>query len=323
MNTEFRKFIEGSAGESDVEKMMIRLAANPEDDEISGSLEEFFDSLEPSPEDDGSAREALSSINSRLRGSKRRNFLNSRAAAFAAGFAIPVLLLSSLLLLKPDRQQTWSEKYIPFGQTETITLSDGTSLTLNSGSRVTYPDFFVKGERRIFVDGEVYADVARDEDAPFIIESGNLQVKVLGTVFDLKSYSEDDNAQLMLFEGAVNMKANADSVIHELIVHPGENVTYDKLAGDMTVRAFDEDAYRPFTENGSIHFFNERLSDVARELERRFGVKVMISDSSLAETHYYAHFTNCESLDEILASLNSDRHFRIKKSDGIVYITKR
>lgn len=310
--------------ESDMERYRLMLAEDPENVAASNALEEYFDSLEPASGYDDDAREALCSINSRLRGSRRRlRFSNSRLVWTAALVALPFVILSSILLFKPQKNQVWSELYIPFGQTETITLSDGTSLTLNSGSRVTYPDFFVKGERRIFVDGEVYADVARDEDAPFIIESGNLQVKVLGTVFDLKSYSEDDNAQLMLFEGAVNMKANADSVIHELIVHPGENVTYDKLAGDMTVRAFDEDAYRPFTEKGSIHFFNERLSDVARELERRFGVKVMISDSSLAETHYYAHFTNCESLDEILASLNSDRHFRIKKSDGIVYITKR
>lgn len=326
MENKFRQLVSGELTDFEAEEIQGQLVEQADNASTDLMLEEYFDSLDNGDTDIAMATEALAMINSRLKGERRRDRagnLSRWTMRVAAMLCVPFAGLSIYMATRAGEQQTWSEKFVPFGATEELVLSDGTMLTLNSGSRITYPDRFIGEERRIFVDGEVIADVARDEDCPFIIESKDIEVKVLGTKFDFKSYFNDVNAELMLFEGSVNLKADADSLLHEVIIHPGEFATYDKITGELNVRKVDQSLYKPFSENGSMHFFNSRLSDVTKELERRFGVRFIITDAKLASTHYYAYFTNGESLDEILLTLNADKRMQIRKTDEAVYLMKR
>lgn len=326
MEYKFKQLVSGELTDSEAEDVQTELVMHAEDASTEKMLEEFFDSLDDGCTDSAMASEALCQINSRLKGERRRvraDGLSRWTMRLAAALCLPFAGLSIYMATQSGKHQTWSERFVPFGTTEELVLSDGTKLTLNSGSRITYPDHFMGKERRIFVDGEVIADVTQDEDCPFIIESKNIEVKVLGTKFDFKYYFNDANAELMLFEGSVNLKADADSLVHEVIIHPGEFATYDKITGELNIRKVDEKSYKPFSDNGSMHFFNSRLSDVAKELERRFGIRFIITDANLANTHYYAYFTNGESLDEILLTLNADKRMHIRKTDEAIYLMDR
>lgn len=298
---------------------------NGKDMTLDAELEAYFESLDDGTVDLAEARKALAAINAAIP-DKVNHRRAGRAFRFvtvaAASMFLPLLVYTCHLAFRSEPQQSWIEKYVPVGETEEMILSDGTKLSLNAGSRITYPDFFAGDQRRIFIDGEVYAEVAKNEECPFIIESGNVEVKVLGTTFCFKSYHDDDYSELMLLEGSVKLKADADSIIHEAIIHPGELANFDKLSGDFNIRKVDGTSYRPFTENRSLHFLNTRLSDVAKELERQFGVRFVIADDKLASTHYYAYFTNGESLDEILLALNSDNKMKIRRTPEAIYILK-
>ena len=292
---------------------------------LDAELEAYFESLDDGTVDLAEARKALAAINAAIP-DKVNHRRAGRAFRFvtvaAASMFLPLLVYTCHIALKPEVLQNWTELYVPYGETGELVLSDGTKLNLNSGSRVTYPDFFTGPERKIFVDGEVVADVAKNEEMPFIIVSNDLKVKVLGTRFDFKSYALDANAELMLFEGSVDFMAESDTMVHEAIISPGEYVTYDRVAGRMDVSRLADGSYKPFTDQGAMHFFNERLSDIARELERRFGVIFVIADGNLADTHYYAYFSNGESLDEILMTLNANNSLRIKKTSDTVYLMR-
>lgn len=292
---------------------------------LDAELEAYFESLDDGTVDLAEARKALAAINAAIPDKVNRRRAG-RAFRFvtvaAASMFLPLLVYTCHIALKPEVLQNWTELYVPYGETGELVLSDGTKLNLNSGSRVTYPDFFTGSERKIFVDGEVVADVAKNEEMPFIIVSNDLKVKVLGTRFDFKSYALDANAELMLFEGSVDFMAESDTMVHEAIISPGEYVTYDRVAGRMDVSRLADGSYKPFTDQGAMHFFNERLSDIARELERRFGVIFVIADGNLADTHYYAYFSNGESLDEILMTLNANNSLRIKKTSDTVYLMR-
>ena len=106
------------------------------------------------------------------------------AMSIAACMILPFLGAVAYKYLVPEEEAQWLEMKVPHGQKSELILADGTCLHLNAGSRVTYPSEFIGKERRIFVDGEVFAEVAKDPEKPFIIASGDVDVKVLGTTFN-------------------------------------------------------------------------------------------------------------------------------------------
>ena len=221
-----------------------------------------------------------------------------------------------------QEQAEWLELKVPYGQTEELILADGTHLHLNAGSRITYPTVFTGSERRIFVEGEVFAEVAENPEKPFYIASGDVNVKVLGTTFNLKAYDNTDCVELLLLEGKVQMDITAQNRTKQLVIHNGEMLQYDRKSGEIDLKDFNPLRYKGFHENGSIHFFNLRLNDITSDLERLFGSKIVLLDESLSDTRYFAWFTNNEDLDQILQSINVDGKMKFDRRDGVIYISK-
>lgn len=221
-----------------------------------------------------------------------------------------------------QEQAEWLELKVPYGQTEELILADGTHLHLNAGSRITYPTVFTGSERRIFVEGEIFAEVAENPEKPFYIASGDVNVKVLGTTFNLKAYDNTDCVELLLLEGKVQMDITAQNRTKQLVIHNGEMLQYDRKSGEIDLKDFNPLRYKGFHENGSIHFFNLRLNDITSDLERLFGSKIVLLDESLSDTRYFAWFTNNEDLDQILQSINVDGKMKFDRRDGVIYISK-
>ena len=217
----------------------------------------------------------------------------------------------------------WHELKVPYGKTDVLVLSDGTRLHLNAGTRVTYPSQFHDGERKIFVEGEVFAEVAKNQDQPFLIASGDVDVKVLGTTFNFKAYDNTERVELILLEGSVQMDIDAATRTKQIMLHPGELLQYDRKSGEIEMKDFQPHLYKGFHDGGAIHFFNLCLSDIASDLERLFGVKVVLLDEKLAESRYFAWFSNNETLDQILDGINVDDKMRFLKKDGVIYILKK
>jgi ferric-dicitrate binding protein FerR (iron transport regulator) len=244
------------------------------------------------------------------------------AMSIAACMILPFLGAVAYKYLVPEEEAQWLEMKVPHGQKSELILADGTCLHLNAGSRITYPSEFIGKERRIFVDGEVFAEVAKDPEKPFIIASGDVDVKVLGTTFNFKAYDNAECVELLLLEGKVQMNIDAQNRTKQLMVHQGEMVQYDRKNGEIDLKDFNPLRYKGFHDNGSIHFFNLRLSDITSDLERLFGSKIVLLDESLADTRYFAWFTNNEDLDQILQGINVDGKMKFTRRDGVIYISK-
>lgn len=187
--------------------------------------------------------------------------------------------------------------------------------------RITYPSAFTGKERRIFVDGEIFADVAKDPHKPFIIRSGDVGIRVLGTKFNFKSYTNTDCIELLLVDGAVQFDIDTDTRKQQLRMEPGDLVLYDRVSNDINLSTFQPEHFKSFADNRAIHFFNLRMHDIALDLERLFGTRIVILDEALAQTRYFAYFTNNETLDQILSAINSDRKMKISRRDGVVYLS--
>ena len=320
-----RKYFYGQLSPQEEERVRGWLAEHSDEPEVIRALDEIL--VEMGAGETTVSKDAYKAAADKLglrtkRVSKIMKTIGKWTAVVAACIVLPLLgAIGYSHLNSPDVE--WHEIVVPSGSTDELILADGSHIYLNAGSRITYPDSFIGKERRIFVEGEVYAKVAKDEEKPFCINANDVNVTVLGTTFNFKAYKNAECVELLLLDGSVQMDIASDARTHKLQVHPGEIIQFDRKSGDIDIKNFDPSRYKPFHEGRAIHFFNLRLSDITEDIERLFGTKVVILDESLAETRYLAWFTNNESIEQILKGINTDGNMKFITKDGVVYISKK
>ncbi len=317
------KYLEGKLSRSEDLKVQLWLASHGDDKELQSMLDVYFDGMETA-DDSKEIDKELAALEKKLGVTRKWDY---RRWLFAAVAAIAVVLLPmtgyrSGVKSASEEQIPWSEMNVPKGQTAELTLSDGTVLSLNSGTKIVYPQEFRGRTREIIVDGEVLAEVAKDPDRPFLIKSGPSTIKVTGTKFDFKSYEQDKVIEIALLEGSVDYSWKTPLVTRTVSLEAGNLMKLDKNSADISVSQLNVASYKTFNQNRSIHFLDEPLSDIAAALERVFDTKIVIMDESLAKTHYFAYFLNNEGLDEILNALNASGAMAIGRHDNVITISR-
>lgn len=213
----------------------------------------------------------------------------------------------------------WLEANTSAGQKLEVVLPDGSSMTLGPSTKMIYPSAFTGDERKVFVLGSVYADIESDAKKPFVVSAGNLDVRVLGTEFQLNSYEDDSEAEVALVEGTVQLHNKVDN--RDVTMRPGDIVCFEKASGNFIRKNFAAGYYKDILENGGFQFVNQRLRDIASCLERHFAVTIHIDDADIADERYFASFINNESVDEILDVLNAQNYMKIVRKGKIIHIT--
>ena len=164
---------------------------------------------------------------------------------------------------------------IPNGGEFQVTLADGTKVCLNAGTKLTYPIAFVGKERRVRLEGEGYFEVKRDENKPFIVEIKGMEVKVLGTSFNLRSFAADNRSTATLISGKIEVKTSSRRVElspnHQADLWVGEN--------KLDVREVDAAVYSAWTK-GRFVFRRERLETILDDVSRWYNVTVFYEQSS-------------------------------------------
>lgn len=247
---------------------------------------------------------------------RRRGFRWLNAGIIAAAIA------AFFILQENEEPVRWQEAYAKVGETERITLADGTELWLNSGTKVIYPSRFDSDVRSIFIDGEIYAEVTPNKKKPFIVNAPEINVKVHGTSFGVKAFSEMPNAEVALISGSVTVEDN-DNHGFSRTMKPGEMIRYNHQFGTAEKYTIDPETYGSWQNNHNIRFINQSLEEIAGDLERRFDVEIIIEDSSLARSQFYASFIHNENLETILKALNSDGSMNITRKDRIIIISAK
>ena len=217
----------------------------------------------------------------------------------------------------------WVEVNVPFGEKEEVTLSDGTVLHLNSGSRLTYPSVFSGDSRTVFMDGEAHLDVAKDPEHPFIIKSQSIDIKVLGTSFNFKNFARERMAELLLMEGSVEACVSIPDDTRTVRLRPGDKMQYNRENGNLDIARFNPNGYKAFYEDNSLHFLDMEMADIAVELSRRFNCEIVVLDEELASRRYFSSFTNNETLDQILAVMSSDGKMSVRHSGKTIYLQSK
>lgn len=164
---------------------------------------------------------------------------------------------------------------IPYGKRSEITLADGTHIWLNSGSQLSYPSRFKTNSRDVYLTGEAFFDVTADANKPFYVMTRDFKIKVLGTKFNVSSYSEDRTIQTVLLKGKVS--AGKNKLFAETIdLYPGERLVYDKAGNNLAKEKVDVQLYTSWI-NGYLIFDNEPTTEVFKKLERYYNQRIIAS----------------------------------------------
>jgi len=206
-----------------------------------------------------------------------------------------------------DKEElVYNELTVPYGKTFELALSDGTDIHLNAGTSIKYPVQFIKGkERQVFIkNGEVYFDVAKDEEHPFVVNVEALNVRVLGTKFNVSFYPEDESVNTVLVEGSVGLyeDGNVFNKQESAILEPGYKAAWNVTNKKMVFHQVDTDVYTGWIE-GKIIFKDTPFKNIRKKLERHYNVSIKNYDKKLDENTYSAVF-DVESIEKVLETLN-------------------
>ena len=180
----------------------------------------------------------------------------------------------------------------PRGGEYRVTLSDGTVVTLNSGSKLSFPTGFRGAERNVTLEGEGFFEVAKNADMPFVVSVEGREIRVLGTKFNLSSYEEDRGVTATLLEGSILF---SDQNNHQVKLHPNQQANSEQ--GKLTLKNVDAADYMAWTK-GEFLFNDVPIATVMQKLARWYDVEVDLE--SLPEKNLYLKVSRTSNIKDLL-----------------------
>ena len=196
---------------------------------------------------------------------------------------------------------SYEQRSNPKGTKSKVLLADGTTVWLNVDSKLWFPTAFNGPRREVYLEGEAFFDVKRNEQQPFIIHLGGNQVRVLGTSFNVKAYGDDAQVETAVVTGCVafiGSAARAAARPDTVFVVPNQKVVLQKTTGELRTETVDAHDYGAWNQR-SLVFAGTPLTEVARTLARNYNVTVRFANKDLRTCRLTGRFRN-QSLAEVV-----------------------
>jgi transmembrane sensor len=244
----------------------------------------------------------------------------------AAFLLIPVIGLGILFWVSQYNQPVgqYTETIAPRGQKSQIVLADGTKVWLNSDTKIKYPGNFNKNQRDVYLDGEAFFEVAKNEHQPFVVHTSQVNVKVLGTKFNIKAYADESDIETSLFEGKINLVLNnslAENPV-EKEVEPGQSLVYSKADHQLVAKKIPQDEINGW-KNNQLIFKDDTFSNLVRRLERWYDVKVVYDEKQFNDRRLTVELYEGERLDRLMGIISLALSVDYKYEKGEIILTPR
>lgn len=208
---------------------------------------------------------------------------------------------------------------IPNGKKFQIELSDGTLVHLNAGSSLRYPvNFLHDGPRQVFLSGEAYFDVAKNASNPFIVNVDQLDVRVLGTQFNVSAYREDVSIDVVLVEGTVDLNQKDQLQGERIQLTPGQKGSYKENLNSITVKEVNTALYTSWMQ-GHLVFRDLTFDQILAKLERHYNIEIVNTNAELGQEVFNASFDNV-AIEEVLGYFNDIHsiHYKVEENRVII-----
>lgn len=237
----------------------------------------------------------------------------------AAAAIIPLILLGGSLFFIIGRTGVFAnselaEVHVPNGEQLQIILQDGTSVKLNSGSTLEYPKSFGLFNRKVKLLGEGYFAVAKERNRPFIIDLNDISVKVTGTKFNVKAYSEE-NITVALDEGSVDIIDRNENIYP---LKKDQFAYFDRISGVCTVNGITDSSEHTAWLTKSLNFYRTPLRDILNTLERQHDVQFIISNPDILNLKFSISSSKVD-INSILSDLEKVSNIRFIKNENKTY----
>ncbi len=208
-----------------------------------------------------------------------------------------------------------NEVVIPFGKKSQLILEDGTKVWLNAGSRMAFPTKFGNKKREVFLEGEAYFEVAHNKNVPFLVNTSDIAVKVLGTRFNLSAYQSDALTETILVEGkvAVTERSAIGFLNGETILSPNQKASFSKEKKVFAIANEPDVEFAIAWTEGWFKFSQQSLNDVLNKLKRYYNVQFVFDSGFSTADLITGKLDLKESIDQVMTALAdvADIEYRI------------
>ena len=308
-----QRYVEGNVSKEEVESVVDWLDKDGENVKEFMALHKLYDiSLFNKPHTEN---ESTKGKTGKL--FKKAAFELMKIAAVFIAFIVVSQLYSNKQEDKVDNTTEYQTIFIPAGQRAELTLPDSTKVWLNAKTKLVYPVRFGEGERMVTLDGEAYFDVRRNEKQPFIVKTKTMDIKVLGTEFNIRAYSELNTSEIALLKGAVDIKASdGNSPYHTLNVNENAVLNNGKL-DISTINDFDHFMWK----EGLLCFKCEPVELIIGKLELYFDIKIDVKKKELLKYKYTGKFRTTDGVEQVLKVLQLEHKFTYTRDNDLNLIT--
>ena len=208
-----------------------------------------------------------------------------------------------------NEQMEYHTIRVPRGGEYNLQLADGSKVYLNAGSSLRYPVRFTGERREVVLTGEGYFEVAKDTARPFVVKAGEIDVRVLGTAFNVNAYPERETVAATLVEGSVQVHYKAG----QQVIRPGMQLVYDKQNGKAEVSAVDTEVYTSW-KDGYYYFKREPLENIMEVLSRWYDLNVFYHNQDLKRMEFGGRLKRYDDISYLLKKMEEtqDVEFIIK-----------
>jgi transmembrane sensor len=339
------KYLQNSLSSEEQEEFKNWLLADPKNNKLFKDFKKVWvltselssaDCLDPEHEFEQFKKEHLKSIKANTSGLKRRLIPILRIAAvvlITVGTTVLVQKLSQRNV--PRVENSFNQILTKAGEKTHLVLSDGSNIWLNVCSMLKYPTDLNRSEIDIYLDGEAYFDLKKIPGRKFIIHTSKINIKVLGTAFNLKSYPDENTIETTLIRGKISISQDGqeEKAQNEVILSPNQSAIFFKSADsiykpdisgsfaqkssnnlnkdrmliseqkDMVVQELQDPTVMSSWKDGKLIFKAEPFEQLAKRLERRYNVKINITSEKLKNSRLSGMFDN-ESIEQALKALS-------------------
>ncbi|MBF4516803.1 DUF4974 domain-containing protein [Flavobacterium sp. ANB] len=222
-----------------------------------------------------------------------------------------------------DEKVLYNSLTVPYGKRFKLILSDGTVVSLNSGTTLKYPEQFgINGKRNVFLTGEAFFEVTKDKQHPFIVNANQVDIEVLGTKFNVSAYPENPTVNSVLVEGSIQISEIADTS-NSVLLAPNQMATWQNNSKKFVTKAVDATFYSAWTK-GELAFKDTPFSTIAKIIQRTYDVEIINENAVLAKQSFTGTIKISESsVENILELLKRDTPFNYTIKQNTIIITNQ
>lgn len=222
-----------------------------------------------------------------------------------------------------DNEIVYNTVIVPYGKRTQITLADNSSIWLNSGSKLIYPARFAANKREVYLEGEAIFEVSHNREQPFHVITRDVEVKVLGTVFDVCAYRDDSITSTVLEKGSVELRYSKSSFISQakLTMTPGTMAVYSPKEQMMEQSDVNTRLYTSWRE-GYLVLERQTLGEILKKISRYYNVSIELNDQSLKDETFTGNLDLRNSAVQVLESIGEIISAKIEKNNDKILITR-